>query len=314
MTNKNEMINEKERYIDLHTHTTGSDGDSSPEEMIRAARKAGLSALAITDHNCFTLDTPIIRDGLEVIPGAEFSTTYRYGNGGKREVHIVGLFFDGVDPAMNAVFDGIDKHAYVAAIIKKLNTLGVRVSMEELMERNHVSRQFGRHQVADLLVEKGYSPDRPTAMDQWVGNFSPYYINSLDYIHYMDMEECVRRICQSKSAAGVHGMPVLAHPFHYRFTKPEIEELVCRYRETTDAPLAMEVYYGKYDDAQMEYLESLADKYNLFPSAGSDRHRPAQPFVRGGYSLLEDMKNAVGMRSCGSVTGMQDGQSEENIL
>lgn len=280
-------MNETERYIDLHLHTKFSDGERSLEETVADAEKAGLSTIAITDHNCFAIHYPLRIGGMEVIPGAEFSTTYHYGDGKKAEIYIVGLFFDGVDPELNAVFNQINKHAYVEAIIEKLNSLGIPVTMEELRKRNRDSRQFGRYQIADILVEKGFASDRANAMDRWIGNFSPYYLNSLDYINYIDMEECVRRI-------GSHqGLPVLAHPFHYKFSKDEIEELVMRCRAVTDGPLAIEVYYGKYTNEQMDYLKGLADQYRLLASAGSDRHRMDQSFVKGNYSLLEDMRAAM---------------------
>lgn len=283
-------MEKKERYIDLHLHTKCSDGERTVEETIADAIRADLSAIAITDHNCFGIMTPMQTDNLEVIPGAEFGTSYHYGEGKKREVHMVGLFFDGVDPAMNRIFERIDKHAYIQAIIDQLSSLGIPVTMEEVEARQKYSGKLGRHQVAEVLIEKGFAPDMNLAMDLWVGNFSPYYVNSLDYIQYISMEDCVHEILYH------NGLPILAHPLHYQLSRPEVEELVFRYRNITDKPLAMEVYYGKYKDSEIEYLEKLADKYNLLPSASSDRHRAAQPFARGGYVLLENMKKAMGKK------------------
>lgn len=280
-------MKEQKRYIDLHLHTKFSDGERSLEETIADAEEAGLSAIAITDHNCFAIESPIKRNNLEVIPGAEFSTTYLHGEGEKSEIHMVGLFFNGVNPEINSIFRRINKNAYAEAIIGKLNSFGIPVSMEELRARNHESKQFGRYQIADIIVEKGFASDRANAMDLWIGNFSPHYINSLDYINYIEMEECVRQIC----AYG--GLPILAHPFHYKFSKDKIEELVERYRNITDQPLGFEVYYGKYSEEQVQYLKKLADRYHLLPSASSDRHRLDQAFVKGEYSLLEDMKTAM---------------------
>lgn len=274
-------------YIDLHLHTRFSDGERTLEETIVAAEKAGLSAIAVTDHNCFAIEAPIKRAQLEVIPGAEFSTTYHYGNGRKAELHIVGLFFEGVDPALNEIFTRFHKHAYIEAILKKLNSLGMSVTMDELRARNPDSKQYGRMQVADILVEKGYAADRADAMDRWIGNSSPHYIQSLDHIHYIETEECVRQICAHK------GLPVLAHPFHYKFSNDEIEEMAARCRRVTDHPLAMEVYYGKYTDEQVRYLEGLADRYGLLPSTGSDSHRVDQEFVKGNALLLEAMREAM---------------------
>lgn len=278
-----------DRYIDLHLHTKFSDGELSLDEMIDEAKSAGLSAIAITDHNTFGINSKIQLDNLEVIPGAEFSTTYQYGAGKKAEVHVVGLFFNGVNPSMNAIFQRIHKNAYVEAIIAKLNTLGIPVTMEELRERNKSSKQYGRMMVADLIIEKGFASDRNEAMDRWIGNFSPYYINSLDYINYIDTEECVRQICEGG------GLPILAHPFHYKMNRDEIEEMVGRFRNVADYPLGIEVYYAKYSDEEVKYLEMLSDKYHLLRSASSDRHRFDQRFVKGDYELLAEMKRAMGV-------------------
>ncbi len=276
-------MKKSEAYIDLHLHTKNSDGECSLDETIQAAKEAGLSAIAITDHNRVTLRSPEKHDGLLVIPGAEFSTTYLHGEGEKTEVHIVGLFFNGADPRVSEVFERINKNAYVEAILEKLDTLGIHITMEELRARNRESHQFARMQVADLIVEKGFAKDRPDAMDKWIGNFSPYYINSLDYIHYVDTEECIRWICSHG------GFPIIAHPFHYRFSRPQIEEMVMRLRRATDCPMGMEVDYGKYSEEQRAYLRQLAKKYRLLSSAGSDRHRKDHPFVKGDYALLERM-------------------------
>ena len=278
-----------ERYIDLHLHTKFSDGERSLDETIDDAKKAGLSAIAITDHNNLAIHSTIYTYSLEAIPGSEFSTTYKYGAGKKAEVHVVGLFFNGVDPSINSVFRQINKNAYVEAIIAKLNTLGIPVSMEELKERNQTSKQYGRMMIADLIIEKGFAADRNEAMDRWIGNFSPYYINSLDYINYIDTEEGVRHICEHG------GLPILAHPFHYKMTRDEIEELVERFRSVTDQPLGIEVYYAKYSEEQVHYLEMLADKHHLLRSASSDRHRLDQPFMKGRYELLLEMKKAMGV-------------------
>ena len=127
-------------------------------------------------------------------------------------------------------------------------------------------------------------------MDDWVGNRSPYCLNPADYVQYVDMEECVRRICDHPEKPG---LPILAHPFFYNLSIKQIEELVARYRAITDKPLGIEVYYRNYSPLISGYLQRLADKYNLLPSAGSDRHRPVQPFKMGDYKLLEDMKKAM---------------------
>ena len=276
----------KERYIDLHVHTKFSDGERSLEETVTDAKQAGLSAIAITDHNYVAITQSKWDDGLEIIPGVEFSTTYHYGQGKKAEVHIVGLFFEGMSPEVFSIYEGVNKLAYIEAILKKLNMLGMDVSMEELKEHYPDSGQFGRTQIADLLVKKGYAENRADAMDRFIGNKSPHFIHSLDCIHYIDMEDCVQEICR------YGGFPILAHPYHYKFTDEQIEELVVRFRNASDRPLGIEIYYRDYCDNRIAFLNNLAKKYRLLPSAGSDRHKATHPFARGRYELLEKMKES----------------------
>ena len=284
-------MSEKKRYIDLHLHTSMSDGAQTLDEVIRAARNEGLDAIAITDHNYFAIDSPSRAGNLEVIPGCEFSTDYHTKAGRKVEIHIVGLFFHGIDRRLNDIFSGVDKDDYVKAILKKLGTLGIAISLEELRRKFPDAHQLGRTQIADLLVEKGYGSDRDNAMDLWIGNYSKHYLNPVDYTSYIKMDECVKRIAES---GGLH---VLAHPYHYRFSDGEIEQLVKTFRDSTDRPLGMEVYYQKYDEEKVGFLKALADSYHLLPSAGSDRHKADAPFAKGEYSLLEDMKRCYQERN-----------------
>lgn len=280
-------MSEKKRYIDLHLHTSMSDGAQTLDDVIRAAQDEGLDAIAITDHNYFTIYSPRQAGNLELIPGCEFSTAYQTEAGRKVEIHIVGLFFNGIDRRLNDVFSSIDKDAYVKAILKKLGTLGIVISLEELRQRFPDAHQLGRTQIADLLVEKGYGYDRDNAMDLWIGNHSKHYLNPADCVSYIKMGECVQKIAESG------GLPVLAHPYHYRFSDAEIEQLVKEFRNATNRPLGIEVYYQKYGEEKVSFLEKLSEKYHLLPSASSDRHKAEAPFAKGEYSLLEDMKKKI---------------------
>lgn len=245
-----------------------------------------MGAIAVTDHNYFSVKEPQTIQGVEIIPGCEFSTSHTI-LGKKIEIHIVGLFFGGVNKEMESVFDGFDRDAYIKAVIEKLNSLGVDITLEELTGEDCIYKHLGRPQLADRLAEKGYALNRADAMDKWIGNFSPHYLNPVDYVEYMDMKECVRKIIKC------NGFPILAHPYHYKFSNEEIEQLAAEYRAITDEPLGMEVYYKKYSKEQVEYLEYLSEKYHLLPSASSDGHCSTQSFARGEYSLLTQMKGAV---------------------
>lgn len=280
----------REKYMDGHLHTTASDGVLTVEEMIADMYEKGMSAICITDHNCFGLKEPIRHGPMEVVPGVEASTIYHH-DGVKTEVHILGYFFQGVDESLNDMFTRIDKGPYIEVLIGRVNELGLKVTREEVMAKKQDNKLFGRYKLAQVLVEKGYASTAAEAMDKWIGNSSPYYVNPAEYVNFVSMEECVKRFCN----CSVPVMPVLAHPLHYKFNMEQVEVLAAYYRSLTDHPLAIEVYYSKYNDEEIRFLEKLADKYGLLLSAGSDRHRAEQPIVYGGYCLLEDMKKALGI-------------------
>ncbi len=288
---------ESRKYIDLHLHTTCSDGERTPEEMIHDTNEAGLSAIALTDHNCFAIRRTKMVGSLEVIPGAEFSSYYHCENGKSKEVHVVGLFFENVDDEIFHIFDGIRKDAYVEAILKKLNELGFPMSMEELCKANPAVHKLGRAHIAELMVQKGYARDRDEAMDRWIGNFSPYYLNPVDYVKYMDFETAV------KSIADHNGLPILAHPYHYQFHETQIEEMIQRFRTVTEKPLGIEVYYRDYGEGKISFLKRMAEKYDLLISASSDNHFRGKPFAKGDYGLLEKMKERMSTEQSAFTSG-----------
>ncbi len=283
------MVKEK-RYIDLHCHTTCSDGEQTVSEVIDAAYKQGMKAIALTDHNCFAIYEPRREKDMSIIPGCEFSVKYTAKNGKNKEIHIIGLFFDGADPALNSLFEGIDKLAYVKAILRQLEDLGMHITLEEIRNRFPDAEHIGRQQIAALLVSKGYAKDITDAFDSWIGNFSPYYLDPIDFVTYVPMEKCVRAITEA------NGLAILAHPFHYRMNDAEVEELIRDFRRISDGPMGIEVYYWKYIQKNMrlvKYLEEKAVKYDLLPSAASDRHHADLPFVEGDPLLLENMIKAM---------------------
>jgi len=283
-------MKEKAGKIDLHLHSFYSDGQESPKEIIRHAREDGQSLISITDHNKFTFTQPQNIDGVTIIPGIEFSTAY-WGLAREDAVedHIVGLFPYGVNPDDFAdLLENIraGKKAYVKAILEDLATRNIHITMEEVYARADEKGDIGRHPVAEVLVEKGYEPDVETAMDHQVGNYSPYYIPSCRYIAYPLMEDVVKRI----RACG--GIPCLAHPYGYKLTEEEIEQMICDFKQAAGEVAAMEVYYELYlqDEDRIAFLERMQEKYGLLPSSASDRHRTDQPFAsRGDMKQFEEM-------------------------
>lgn len=279
--------------IDLHIHTTCSDGTRTVEETIQDAKAFGLAHIAITDHNQFAITEPEIFQGLEIIPGAEFSTAYRTESGRLLEIHVVGLFFDGVPRPLWKIFKKIPqqrKH-YLDAIITKLNHLGISISYEELVCTFPDSNQIGRRHIAEILVKKRYADDITDAFDRLIGNRSPYWVDSTKYMRYMPLETGMKKICENG------GFPILAHPYHYHCTDEEVLKLVKDFKEMAGGyPAGMEVYYSKYDKIRREELLEIAKEFELYPSAASDRHAEKDRFERGEEELLEAMKHACRSR------------------
>lgn len=276
--------------IDLHMHTTSSDGTRDVYETIQDAFGFGLSHIAITDHNQFALLQPEVYQGMEIIPGTEFSASYITDAGRLLEVHVVGLFFQGIPKQLRTIFNKIplQRKQYLDAIITRLNHLGISISYEELLYRFPDSNQIGRRHIAEILMKKGYAESINDGFDRFIGNRSPYWVDSTKYIKYMPLKKCVEVICQNG------GFPILAHPYHYHCTDEEVLKLVKDFKAfTEDYPAGMEVYYSKYDKARRNTLLKMAKEMDLYPSAASDRHSEKDVFVRGEESLLEKMKEAV---------------------
>ena len=155
-------------YIDLHTHTCLSDGNLTPEELLREAREAGIGILAITDHNS-TGDLTAWRAAfpeLTLIQGAEITCRYL-----QHELHVVALGIDPENPRLRAVLaqNQPDRRPYLTAILDKLRNLGLDVgTYDELQAANPESRHFGRMQIAREMQRRGYVATADEAFDGWL--------------------------------------------------------------------------------------------------------------------------------------------------
>lgn len=290
------------KFIDLHVHSTNSDGEQSPNEVIHCAKEAGLSAIAITDHNVFTYTEPFVSEGVQVIPGIEFSAEYYVPEWEETtEIHVMGIFPNGVnDSDFKEIFSeiGDEKEAYIRAILDDLATRNIHITMDEVIEAKSKGKHMGRHDIARVLVQKGIEKDIEAAFDHQIGNFSPYYIPSTRYIHYASLKAIIHQVIASG------GIPILAHPYGYSMNEKEIELLIEEFswlvrqecslsaEDTGTVPAGMEVYYEKYltDPDRMQFLKDMQKRFGLLASAGGDRHREGQPFCTGGdYILLEKL-------------------------
>lgn len=285
----NEKLKILKKAIDLHIHSVNSDGDNTIEELIQLAHQEALRVIAITDHNMFSITEQLHIGNLTVIPAAEFSATYGVAGKDTTEIHIIGLFPDGVNPDdFFEIFKDIDKGkmAYVKAVLKSLEGRGIEITLEEVNHVKYDCKFAGRYQISKVMVNKGYTQSIEDSMDNYIGNFSPYYIPSSKYINYASLNTIVQQIRKSG------GIPILAHPYGYALNEAEIEQLIIDFKKVAGALAGMEVYYERYlqEKSQVNFLRKMQKKYNLLASASSDRHRVEQPFASAGdIKLFEDM-------------------------
>lgn len=253
------------RYIDLHTHSTRSDGTYTPTELVHYAVEKGLSAIALTDHDTIDgIDEALdAAKGLpiEVIPGIEYSTEYK-----NRDVHIVGLFIDYKSPAFQSYLakfmqSRTDRNHKLCA---NLQGADIDITYEALLSRFPDSVITRAHYAAYLL-ENGYVKSRKEAFDRYLGDHTPYFVHR----EKITPEEV---ITVTRQAGGI---PVLAHPTLYKLGKEQLSILVSTLK--AQGLMGMECLYSTYTPQEERHMNALAQAYDLLPSGGSDFHGDAKP-------------------------------------
>jgi predicted metal-dependent phosphoesterase TrpH len=250
---------------DLHTHSIYSDGTWTPEALIDGAIDAGLSAIALTDHN--TVDglprfiSAAQGKEIEIVTGTEFSVDY---NG--TELHILGLFitpdhFDEVTELMDIVHRR--KEERNRELIAALRADGYDVDYDELASATPSGR-INRAHVAGALVEKGYAESIKDA-------FYKFLVQSAGYYKFPKMFTAREIIDFIKSIGAV---PVWAHPF-LSLDEPE----VIKFLSETEGLCGMECYYSTYDEETTSKALQIADRFGLLPSGGSDFHGTRKPSI-----------------------------------
>ena len=253
-------------YIDLHTHSTLSDGSLAPMALLGAAREAGIGILALTDHND-TEDLTRYRSAfpeLTLIQGAEVTCRYL-----DQELHVVALGIDPTNEKLQAVLrrNRPDRRPYLTAILEKLRSLGIDVgTFDELQAANPDSRHFGRMQIGKEMLKRGYVQSVDEAFDVYMGAHGQRLAYVANPLKYVSLEEAVEAIL----AAG--GVPVLAHLYYYLLDAEGERALVRRFRELAGDKAAMEVEYAAYTRRERDALAALADEFGLMHSCASDFH------------------------------------------
>lgn len=253
--------------IDLHIHTTYSDGMFSPEKVVDAAIDAGLDAIALTDHdNILSYDLAVSHANsvaqktgskpLEIIQGVEINTLYK-----GFEIHILGYFMD----VKNSDFQSMIKTQQKArveqtnAIIELLNKkVGISIKFDDIKKLVAPGGSIGRPHIAKAITVKGGTDNVIDAYNKYINDASPVYVKR----NSVSPHEAVEVIYE----AG--GIPVFAHPFDVDIAEEIAKELM-HY-----GLRGLEAYHRKHSPAMVEYFSTMAEKYGLIVTGGSDFHAP----------------------------------------
>lgn len=260
--------------VDLHSHTTHSDGTLTPGELIRLAKSRELSAIAVTDHDVTTANGEAIavgkETGITVVPGVELSIDYMLVSGG--HIDILGLFIDYGQEALNNALDYLreERHKRSEKILDRLSGLGINLSLEEV-RKEAGKGSIGRPHIARVLMKQKYVASIEEAFERYLKTGAPAFIDK----EKLTAPDAIELIHQ----AG--GLTILAHPFSLGFNT---------YRELFDEILALkklglqgiEVYYTNYSRDMCRSLRRFAQGNGMLISGGSDFHGSNKPQVQLG--------------------------------
>ena len=257
-----------EQYVDLHCHSTASDGTLPPAEVVRLARDSGLAGLSLTDHDSIggvaEAAAEAQRLGLAFLTGIEISAEYPHPG----TMHILGYGVDIDSPSLRELtrqlLEGRDNRN--PKIIQKLQELGVSITMEEVereakSDQSEKKKPIGRPHIAAILLRKGYVSSIKHAFDKYLAPGG---------LAYFDKERLSpRRALEMIRESG--GLPVLAHPVQLRTPNDaELERLV---KDLIDLGLAgLEVIHSDHTPELIEKYTAMADRYGLVKTGGSDFH------------------------------------------
>ena len=258
-------------FVDLHTHTSLSDGVLKPMELLTRAHEAGIRILALTDHND-TQDLAGYRAAfpdMTLIQGAEITCLHRDSAGKSHEIHLVALGFDPEHAQLQAMLraNRPDRRPYINAILEKLGALGIDVgTYDDLQAANPDSNHFGRMQIAEEMVNRGYVATIDEGFDTYLGAHGQRLAYVANPLTYVQLEDAIDTVL----AAG--GIPVLAHLYYYLMSDADHRILVRTVAERSRGRGGMETEYAPYTPQQRAQLRSIADEYGLMHSCASDYH------------------------------------------
>ena len=243
--------------VDLHIHSTASDGRLSPAEVVRKSAEAGLTVIALADHDTVEGIAPALEAAktfprLRVIPCLEMST-----DAPKGEIHVLGYFIDYTHPELQATLRRMrnSRQERAQRMIAKMRNLGLLIDWERVQEIAG-SGSIGRPHIAQAMLEKGYIASIKEAFTKYIGWGGPAYAQR----EKVTPGEAVELILRA------NGLPVLAHPLTIVDPETMVSELKAA------GLVGIEAYYKDYTAEEINGLISLAERYGLIATGGSDYH------------------------------------------
>jgi len=277
-------------YIDLHLHTTASDGVKTPSELVSYAKSKGLQAISITDHDTIEgLEEGLAegeRIGFEVIPGIEISAEHSPGS-----MHLLGYLIDIHHPSLNEKLKYLQRarEERNPKMVERLNQLGIHITYEEVV-RASGGGQVGRPHFAQVLIEKGYVRNFQEAFDRYLKKGASAYVDKLRFTP----AEAIYLINEAK------GVAVLGHPNTLGLNEPkELERLIEILIK--EGLKGIEVYYPEHSSLEIAQYKAVAEKYGLIQTGGTDYHGIDKESLDVGvgrgemklpYSMVEALKAA----------------------
>ena len=262
--------------IDLHIHTTASDGTFTPSEIVAHAIKLKLKAIAITDHDTLAGSSEALNGGipaaLEFLTGVEISAAPPpfYHHAGS--FHLLGYSIHLDDSELNQTLEALQlaRKNRNPAIINRLNELGISISLDQVREEAG-DVQLGRPHIAQIMVRKGVVSSIDDAFDQFLGTNKPAYVDKYRV-------QCSKAIGAIRGAGGI---PVLAHPGLLEYeSETQLDDLIGQLKQM--GIQGVEVYYPQHTADQTRLLAELAHRHDLLLTGGTDFHGSIHPDIEMG--------------------------------
>lgn len=253
--------------IDLHTHTTWSDGSFSPSELVTWAHQHGIQTLAITDHDttdgldeAYAAGQPL---NMDLISGIEISTRFQ-----EREIHVLGYFIDYHDPTFQIRIRQLQSTRLqrIQSILQRLEVLGISLCLKDI-QLMAGSGSIGRPHIANMLIQKGHVATFNEAFEKYLGMRGKAYVPR-------EVPEVSEILVWIREAGGV---AILAHPFWEGYRAEAIDS-ACRHL-VEQGLQGLEVFYGTFSAKQISFNLHLAKRFDLLVSGGSDFHGTYKPEI-----------------------------------